>query len=188
MKNILGLVLVLVASTSFANTERKNNIAYSMPAVEVGFRWASADLKNQDSSKQVIGFQVGASTVFDVGSTFGIKTGLFYNERPFQGTFTLVDVKGKLTYFDVPVLLMFKVEDYAGIYAGSSLSFKLSDEISSGKLTNIKSMVVPATIGAQFKFAPNFGANVYYEFISGELADSLSNSRAVGANLMITFD
>lgn len=188
MKSFWALSLLLISSSVFANTERKSSMSYSMPAIEVGFKWASADVKNADSNKQVIGYQVGGSAVFDIAGNFGIKTGLFYNERPFESTFGSSTLKGKITYFDIPVLLMFKFEDYAGVYVGPAMSLKLSDEVSPGKLTNIKGNVVPLMVGAQFKFAPNFGANIYFESVSGEIADNISNSRAVGANLMITFD
>ena len=192
MKNILVLSFVLgstlFSTFCFANTEHKSNISYSMPAAEVGFKWGSASLINADSTNQVIGFEVGGSAVFNIGENFGIKTGLFYNERPFQSVIAGTTVTGKLTYFDVPVLLMFKFEDYAGVYVGPAMSLKLSDEASPGKLSNIKGNVVPVIVGAQFKFAPNFGANIYFESVSGEIADGISNSRAVGANLMITFD
>ena len=192
MKNILALSFVL-GSTLFstvclANTERKSNISYSMPAVEVGFKWSSASLTNADSTNQVIGFEVGGSAVFNIGDNFGIKTGLFYNERPFQSVIAGTTVTGKLTYFDVPVLLMFKFEDYAGIYLGPSLSLKLSDQLSPGNLTKINSVVVPLTFGAQFKFAPNLGADIYFETVPGNMSNEVSNSRAVGLNLMIAFD
>jgi hypothetical protein len=49
-------------------------------------------------------------------------------------------------------------------------------------------MVMPLTIGAQFKFLPNIGANVFFETVSGELARGVENSRAVGVNLLITLD
>ena len=185
---LLSISLLLVSTTVLANTERKSSMSYSMPAIEAGFKWASADFKNADSNKQVLGYQVGGSAVFDIAGNFGIKTGLFYNERPFESNFGSGTFKGKITYFDIPVLLMFKFEDYAGVYVGSAMSLKLSDESSPGKLTNIKGNVVPIIVGAQFKFAPNLGANIYFESVSGEIADNVSNARAVGANLMITFD
>lgn len=188
MKNFLVFAVMTAAATCFANTEHKSDISYSMPAIEVGFKWGSADFAQSDSNKQVIGFEVGGSAVFNISNSIGIKTGLFYNERPFQSSFGTVDQKGKITYFDVPVLLMFKFEDYAGIYIGPSLSMKLSDESSPLKLIGIKGSVTPITVGAQFKFAPNFGANIYFESVSGEIAQDVSNARAVGANLLITFD
>ncbi len=174
---------------TFANTERKSNISYSMVGLEAGFKWSSMDAAGSGSSKQSLGYQIGASGTFDIATNFAIKSGLFYNERPFKISNGIgSDTTGKITYFDIPVLLMFKFEDYAGFYIGPSLSIKMSDEISSGSLTNIKDTVIPLTIGGQFKFAPNLGINVFFETVSGQLADNLKNSRAVGANLLVTFD
>jgi hypothetical protein len=189
MKKLLVLGLVLASTTVFAQSRTSPNVSYSMAGVEGGFKWSSADQTGSDSTKQVIGYTVGGSAVFNIAPSFGIKTGLFYNERPFSSTYPIIgDVKGKITYFDVPVLLMFKFEDYAGIYIGPSLSMKLSDEVNVGKLDSVKGMVVPLTVGAQFKFAPNFGVNIYFESVSGEIATGIKNTRAVGANLLVTFD
>jgi len=65
MKKIIALVtcslgLVLLSSSAFAASP---NVSYSMPAVEFGFKWNSADLDGASSNKQDIGFQLGASTV-----------------------------------------------------------------------------------------------------------------------------
>jgi len=83
---------------------------------------------------------------------------------------------------------MFKFEEYAGVYVGPSLGIKMSDELKPGALTGVKAMVVPLTFGAQFKFLPNLGANVFFETISGEIATGVENSRAVGVNLLISID
>ena len=187
-KNLIKLSLVLsaifFAQATFASA------AYSMPAVEGGFRWSSAELDQASSNKQEIGFQVGGSVVIDFATNFGLKTGLFYVERPFRSDYsaTSTEVKGKVSYFDVPAFVMFKLEDYAGIYAGPSLSFKLGDEITPGTMTDIKGMIVPITLGAQFKFASNLGANIFFETVPGEIAQGIKNSRAVGASLLVTFD
>ena len=191
MKFFTAFLLIFSATIAFANTEGKSNISYSMAGLEAGFKWSSMDADSAGSDKQSIGYQIGASGTFDIATNFAIKSGLFYNERPFKVSDTVVvgsDITGKITYFDIPVLLMFKFEDYAGVYFGPSISIKMSDEISVGSLTNIKDTVVPLTIGGQFKFAPNLGVNVFFEAVSGQLADGLKNSRAVGANLLVTFD
>lgn len=186
MKKIIALGLFVLSTSAFAQSP---NVSYSMPAVEFGFKWNSIDLENSTSNKQEIGFQLGASTVFNFAPTFGLKTGLFYSERPFKADFSGTELKGKITYFEVPAFFMFKFEDYAGVYVGPSLSVKLGDEINSPYvLRDVKGIVVPITFGAQFKFVENFGANVFFEMVPGELADGVKNSRAVGANLLFTFD
>ncbi len=189
MKFIASLVLILTTSMAFANTEGKSNVSFSMAGLEGGFRWSSADAKNSTSNKQTLGFQIGGSGVFDIATNFAIKSGLFYTERAFKNSFgSATEVTGKITYFDIPVLLMFKFEDYAGVYLGPALSFKMSDEISQDSLQNVKGSVVPFLVGGQFKFAPNMGVNIYFESVSGAIADNLENSRSVGANLLLTFD
>lgn len=187
MKKLIALVIgsLVLSSAAFAASP---NVSYSMPAVEFGFKWNSADLDGASSNKQNIGFQLGASTVFNFAPTFGLKTGLFYSERPFKADFAGTEVKGKITYFEVPAFFMFKFEDYAGVYVGPSLAIKLGDEISPGTMSDVKSMITPITFGAQFKFLPNFGANIFFETIPSEVAKGIKSSRAVGANLLFTFD
>ncbi|OFZ31724.1 MAG: hypothetical protein A2622_03885 [Bdellovibrionales bacterium RIFCSPHIGHO2_01_FULL_40_29] len=186
---LIAMALLLTSATAFANTEGRSDISYSMAGLEIGFKWASAELAGSDSNKQVIGFQIGGSAVFDVAQNFAIKSGLFYNERPFESTYASgTKSTGKITYFDIPLFVMFKFEESAGVYLGPSLSIKMANDSSPGGLTNIKGMVVPLTIGGQFKFAPNMGVNIYFEAVSGELAAGVENSRAVGANIMMTFD
>lgn len=192
--NNLKVIFALAVSVGYTNislAQAKPNIAYSMPAVEFGFKWNSVDVTGAQSNKQDIGFQLGASAVFDFAPSFGLKTGLFYSERPFK--FELgspaTEIKGKMTYFEVPAFFMFKFEDYAGVYFGPTLAMKLGDEITSGStLIDVKGMIIPLTLGAQFKFLPNFGINIFFETIPGDIAKDLKNSRAVGANLLLTFD
>jgi hypothetical protein len=186
MKKIIALSILVLSSMAFAQT--KPNISYSMPAVEFGFKWNSIDITGASSNKQVLGFQLGASTVFDFAPSFGLKTGLFYSERPFSSDFSGIEVKGKFTYFEVPAFFMFKFEDYAGVYVGPTLAMKLNSEVNSpNTLTDVKGMIIPITLGAQFKFLPNMGVNIFFE-MAGDTAKDVKNSRAVGANFMLAFD
>ena len=115
-----------------------------------------------------------------------------YSERTFKNENTLVNTEGKITYFDVPLHIMFKFEDYAGIFLGPSFSTKLGDEckasVGTCNLTNVKSSIMPLTFGAQFKMAANFGLSLFFETFSGDVADNLGSSRGVGANLLFVFD
>jgi hypothetical protein len=186
MKKLIALGFIVLSSTVFAQS--KPNIAYSMPAAEFGFKWNSADYDSTllpgVTNKQEIGFQLGASAVFDFAPSFGLKTGLFYSERPITSEVAGTTTKSKITYFEVPAFFMFKFEDYAGVYVGPSLAMKLGTD----NVTDAKSMVVPITFGAQFKFLPNMGANIFFETVPSELAKGVKSSRAVGVNLLITLD
>ena len=187
MKMFFALVVMLLSQ--FVLAQNKSTLSYSMPSIEVGFKSNSADIIGAVSTKQENGFQLGASAVFDLATNFGLKSGLFYTERPFSAELPgSIIVKGKISYFEVPALLMFKFEDYAGVYVGPSLGIKMGDERTPGSLTNVKGIVMPITFGAQFKFMPSIGVNMFFETISGDIANGVSNTRAVGANLLITLD
>ena len=182
---LFTLILTLISSTVFAQQAR-SSVSYSMPAFELGFKSGSADITGAQSTRQKNAFQLGASAVFDFASSFGLKSGLFYSERAFEAVFPpgVVDA-GKINYFEVPLYLMFKFEEYAGVYAGPALAVKLGDDLGG---TAAESMVVPITLGAQFKFLPNIGVNLFFETIPGDIATGISNFRAVGANLLISLD
>lgn len=178
-KIILGLILL---TGVFAQAE----VSYSMPALEVGFKWNSMDFEPSASSKQSSALQLGGSMVFNFHEQMGLRTGLFYSERTFKSDLT----DGKLTYAEIPLHFMFKFEDYAGVYLGPSLSNKLGDECNcgGGSLQNIKSFIMPITFGAQFKFTPNLGLNLFYETIPSDLATGIKNSRGIGLNVLLAFD
>lgn len=185
--------LLTAATILFLASMSQAEVAYSMPALEVGMKMNTMDATNATSNKQKLAYQLGGSIVFDIANNFGLKTGLMYSERTFKNDFAGgATTEGKITYFDIPVHFMFKIEDYAGIYLGPSFSTKLGDECTSStgscSLTNVKSSLIPMTFGAQFKFAPNLGLNLFFETISGEVATGLKDSRGVGINLLVAFD
>jgi hypothetical protein len=185
MKKLLSIGLIFISLTTFAKSS-PTAPDYSMPSLEVGFKSNTVSIQSSTSNTQVTGYQLGVSGVLNFSEKFGLKTGLFYTERPFKAEFSGATVDGKVTYFEIPAFLMYKIEDYAGVYAGPSLGIKLGDE-GSPALTSVKSMVVPLTIGAQFKFLPNVGLNFFFEG-AGQLATGVENSRAVGINLMFVLD
>lgn len=187
-KKLFTAATVIFSMVSVAHAE----VAYSMPALEVGFKLNTMDADGATSNKQTQAFQAGGSIVFDFAENFGLKTGLMYSERTFKNAFGATEQKGKITYFDIPLHVMFKFEDYAGIFFGPSFSTKLGDECTASagscSLTDVKSTIIPLTFGAQFKMSPNFGLSLFFETISGEVADNLKSSRGVGANLLFVFD
>ncbi len=185
MKNLLVcLAATLSLSTAFGA------VSYSMPSIEGGFKWNSMDVDGSTANKQSLGWQIGGSTVINFNESFGLRTGLFYSERTFKAESGAAgDVNGKITYADIPLHVMFKLEDYAGIYFGPSISTKIGDEVDKGpSLTGVNSMITPLTFGAAFKFQENMGVNIFFETIGSKLADGITASRGIGANFMFTFN
>lgn len=166
--------------------------------IEAGFRQQSGTVTTTGiSTKSEVGYSFGVSTFLPMQDRFGLRTGLAYTQRPLT-----IEVdspatgsgKANLTYFDVPVLLALKFEDYASVFAGPVVSLRLEESFSgsgalaSQKIQNAKSMVIPIQFGASFKFAPQLGATVFYETIPGDVADDIGSYRAVGANIVFTYD
>lgn len=188
MKKVLlflsGLTLVVSAN---ANTEY-SRLSYTMAGIEAGFNWNTMEYSTATSNKSVLGFQFGGTAVINFNHMFGLKTGLYYVQKPFENDTPSGKVSGKLTYAQIPIHFMLKFEEYMGVYLGPSLGMLLSDEASPIALSDKKSMIFPFAIGGQFKFTPMLGVNIFYEVVNGNLASDLTNSRAIGAGLLITFD
>lgn len=181
MKKVsLALIAVIgmMASTAFAD------IDYGL---EVGIRQQSGDV-DPGSTKSEMGMQFGAYAHFPLSGPLHLRTGMLYTQRPLTVE-TTPNTKVSMSYLDIPVALMYKFEEYAGVYAGVSLGMNLDKSAENGvTITDVKSPLMPIILGASFKFAENLGVNIYYENASGEAAKGLKNYRAVGANLQITFD
>ncbi len=168
---------------------------YSMAigfGVEGGFRQQSGDVATGYSTSSQVGYTFGAVGYMDISEKLAFRSGIMYTQRPLKVTSdqTKESSNVSMTYFDVPVGLMLKFEEWMGAYAGVALSVNL-DKTSSNtnviKLQDVKSLVVPFQFGVTFKFMPEMGLNLYFEQF-GDVADGLKSYRSVGANLLFTMD
>lgn len=178
--------LVLIASSAFAAGDF---------GIEAGIRQQSGDSDAANTTgKSEMGFQFGGVAAFQVNGPLYIRTGMLYTQRPLTLNSTVAfgvnEYKVTMNYVDIPVALMYKFEDYAGVFAGVSLAMNLDASTSNGggKIEDIKSPYIPLLLGATFKFAPQLGGTIYFETGNGDVAKGLKNYRAVGANLLITFE
>lgn len=182
-KLALSFVVALGMMSSLAMAENDYGL-------EVGVRQQSGDVDGGGSTKSQMGMQFGATAHFPVSGPLHLRTGMLYTQRSLavEGT---PDNKVSMNYLDVPLALLYKFEEYAGFFVGVSLGLNLDKSSDVGTVTDVKSPLMPLLLGVTFKFAPDLGATLYYESASGEVAKvgtSLKDYRAVGANLMITFD
>lgn len=156
-------------------------------AVEVGVRQQSADVEGASADSQM-GMQFGVTANVPVSGAVNFHTGMLYTQRNILVKTPGGDSKVEMSYLDIPVTLMYKFEEYVGVYAGVAVALNLDKKAEHGTVEDVKSPLMPLLLGVSFKFAPNFGANLYYENASGEAAKFLKDYRAVGVNLMVTFD
>ena len=191
MKNVLVLLVSMIISVAAS-------AAASDYGVVAGFRSQSGESADATvSTSSATGYQLGLTASFPLSGDLNFRTGLMYVERPikFAVTATPTNTAGlKLTYFDIPLTLSYKVADYAAVYGGLLLGMNLSKSyagtgVFAGQtVTDIKSMITPIVIGAAFRFAPQIGADVFFETFGSEVAAGYKNYRAVGANFVYYFD
>lgn len=182
--------LILVLATVLCGSLAHADIDYGL---EVGIRQQGGEVDVATSSaKSQMGFQFGGFVHFPIQGALHLRTGMLYTQRPLvsKDDTSGAETKVSMNYLDVPVALMYKFEEYAGVYAGLNLGMNIDSSCDSAgcKVNDIKSPLMPLIFGATFKFAPNLGAHLYFESAGGDVAQGLKNYRAVGANLMITFD
>jgi hypothetical protein len=162
-------------------------------AAAIGFRSNSADAVTVGAdvtSKTSLG--AGVIGFFDMGDSFQIRSGFLYNQRHFGlGATGGTDYETNAAYIDIPVTAMFKFADYAGAFAGPVLGLLASKEckVPGGCATSPESTLMALQFGASFKFAPQLGAEIYYETVPSTFwKDAMKNARTVGANLLFTFE
>lgn len=175
--------------------------------LELGFRQQSGSVDDMTgaSTKSQVGYALGLSAFIPFQGPLGLRTGLMYTQRPLsvEADSPIVgDAKVNLSYFDVPVTLAYKFEDFASVFGGVVLALNLENGVSTsgaftgGKLADTKSIVTPIVFGASFKFASQLGATVFFETIPGDVTSfndgvtkhGVNGYRAVGANLVFSYD
>lgn len=187
-KLILSILLIGGIYSSAARAEADYGL-------ELGVRSQSgdSDLTGASTTSQTA-MQFGGVAHFPISGGWHLRTGMLYTQRPLVVKSSGVENKVSMTYLDVPVALMYKFEDYAGIFGGVSMGMNLdkSCDATNCVVSDVKTPILPFIFGASFKFAPQLGATIYFESFGDTLAktqgSNLKNYRAVGANLFIYFN
>lgn len=181
MIKLLSLVATLLLGASSAHA-----LDFGL---EAGVRSQSADVDAPSSLKSQMGFQFGATAALPLSEVLSLRTGMLYTQRPLVVENGANEYKYSLNYVDIPLQLMYRIEEYAGVYAGVVVAMNMDKSCSGGcAVEKLKTPLVPIAFGATFKFAPQLGGSIQFETASGEAAKSLSNFRAIGANLIVYFE
>ena len=167
-------------------------------AVALGYRSNSADaVPSGWSSSSMAGYGVGAVGFFDFAPNWQARVGFLYNQRntKISNAAGTGDLQLTANYLDIPVTAMYRFADYGGVFLGPVIglgagqSCSASGTASCAGLKNPESSIFGYQFGASFKFAPQLGAEIYYEAIPSEYwKDAEKNMKTVGLNLLITFE
>lgn len=189
MKTKISTILfVLFAGVIFSHKTWAQDLG-----VTVGVTQDSADTATILGNNQPnTGMYVGGLGILPFSQRFALRSGFVYSKHNFKFSLNGVDTNYSFTNFDVPATLMFRISDTGGVFAGPLLRFNLSSTCdqagSSCSVGSPQSTLIPFTVGASFKMAPQIGMEVYYETSSSSLATYVNNPRAMGVSLLIFFE
>ena len=144
-------------------------------------------------------FGAGATTVFDMGNDFALRTGGMLTQRGYKQT----DSAGagtasmNLTYLDVPVLPEYKINDmfsaYAGIVVGLKASRSCGFDAATCTSLSDKSIVTPLQVGGTYNIDKQWTAHLTYETgstlatVPGQASSEVKTSNAIALGGGYTF-
>lgn len=156
--------------------------------VELGVRQQSASAEAAGvSTSDEMAYQFGLVGAFPMTESLLFRSGFLYTQRPITTKTAGITSKFSFNYFDIPLTLLWKLNEFGGVYAGVNLALAASASCDNCTTDVEKKGAMPLVIGGTFKFAPNFGIDVYYEAMN-KFNDDFKDGTAVGANLLISFD
>jgi hypothetical protein len=156
--------------------------------VELGVRQQSASSSVAGvSTSTEMAYQFGLVGAFPMTEILLFRSGFLYTQRPITAKVGTATTKYSINYFDIPLTVLWKLNDFGGVYGGVNLALAASADCDNCSGSVEKKGAMPLVIGGSFKFAPNFGVDVYFEALE-KFNDAFKEGRAVGANLLITFD
>ena len=113
-------------------------------------------------------FSAGATTMFDMGNQFGLRTGGVVTQRGYKQT-DLSSISGaaNFTYLDIPVLPEYQINDMFSAYAGVIVGLKASRTCDFGAAVcaqfTDKSLVTPFQVGGTYNVDKQWTARLTYE-------------------------
>ncbi|MGZ3744622.1 MAG: outer membrane beta-barrel protein [Pseudobdellovibrionaceae bacterium] len=156
--------------------------------LELGIRQQSATASTVGiTTNTEMAYQFGLVAAFPMVNTLSFRSGFLYTQRPITAKIGTTTTKYTFNYFDIPLTVLWKLNDFGGVYGGVNLALAASADCDNCGVTVDKKGAMPLVIGGTFKFAPDVGLDVYFEAMN-KFNDDFKDGRAVGANLLITFD
>ena len=193
---LISTVISTMAFASYANAVAAVPAIHNDFGVVAGIRSNSADYTaNGYSGSSKNGLALGVIGFFEIGQMFQLRSGFIYSQHNYiLSAAGLADVEYNMSYVDIPLTATYRFSEYAGAFAGPVVGLLATKECKTSGSTcttgnNPDAMTLGAQIGATFKFAPQMGAEIYYEVVpSGFWKNNLTNSKAVGINFLVTFE
>lgn len=160
----------------------------------LGFRSTNVDTTVAGASiSGETGLQGGALAWIPITEQIYFRGGFLFTQKYFSTTLGSSTTEVQFSYLDLPATVMWRFNDFGGVFFGPVLSINQSKSCSNSTVSNCtvtgtKSNLLPIQFGASFKFAPQLGGELVYEFDSGKIAQDYENMRSIGANFVVWFE
>lgn len=153
---------------------------------------ATTDLPNASVTNRT-SFSGGLLGIAPINGHFVLRSGFLITQRYVDlGPTTQGTVDINFAYVDVPLTPMILLTNEAGVFAGPVIAMNVIKDCTASLTTcgatNVKSVIVPWTVGVQARFFGQFGGEIFYEKVFGDAADNVSNFTTVGGNILFYFD
>lgn len=133
-------------------------------------------------------FSAGATTMFDLGNQFGLRTGGVVTQRGYKQTSASVSNAANFTYLDIPVLPEYQFNDMFSAYAGVVVGLKAARTCDFGAATcdslSDKSLVTPLQVGGAYNIDKQWTARLTYETGTLMTAGTVANTDVKTANVI----
>lgn len=140
------------------------------------------------------GFGVGAKTESDDYAGFSLKIGLMYEQRTISDVLSGVTHELVMNHVDLLTHLSYRVSDSFSVFTGPQYTILASKKCkpSAGDCllneSHAAKYFIPMTVGLDFSFMGQYGAEVYYEWISQEVWETaFEKVQTYGLNLKYKF-
>ena len=125
-------------------------------------------------------FSAGATTMFDLGNQFGLRTGGVVTQRGYKQTVATTSTAANFTYLDIPVLPEYQINEMFSAYAGVIVGLKASRTCDFGAANcdalSDKSLVTPLQVGGTYNIDKQWAARLTYETGTLMTAGTTANS------------
>ncbi len=171
----LGLSLSAMTLTSQAQT-KSTDVKFGIKAGANLMHGGQFNAGTYYPASYVPGFQVGAFMDFPLSSQVALAPEVMYSQKGAKYTATIGantgEVKSKIGYIDVPVLLKFNATPQFNFVIGPQASFLVGQETTTsanGAIVNtsddtkdFNKSLVGGVVGVGYKINPNIGLNARY--------------------------
>ena len=154
-------IILCIAFVSISSVSLCQNVSYGAKA---GLN--ATNFTNNDDFNTKIGLNFGAVANIYLSEKFSLQPELFYSAQGYTSDFNGQDVRAKIDYFNLPLLIEFAIDQNIRLQAGPQIGFNIRSEIEVDGQENVSTFIndidMSACFGLQYNFDSGFFTQARY--------------------------